>query len=195
MVVVDLDTEVTDQMFHIYFQNLGRTTAHDVRLTFEPFLQASQAEEHLRAFFDHVFPVLPPGKRIESAWDSDVAVLEEGSSIPSRYTVSVTYTDRRKKQYKDEYLLDAEAFRGRMSTSKMDIGDIVRTLEKIQKSIERWSSPYGGITAVTQSHEDAHRDFSERAENRRLQHEQLVKRLTSPPSSDDQAEGEPPALQ
>jgi hypothetical protein len=183
VVVVDLDTEVSSHVYYIYFQNLGKTTAHDVRLTFDPPLRASQAEQYVQNFFSHTFPTLPPGKRLQSAWDSSLAVLEDKNSLPTCYSVTVTYRDRNGKPFVDEYVLDAGVYKGRMYADKKDVEDLVRAIEKIQKTLEGWTSGLGGLRAITQPKADAEIERQEMVQRQREQHDRLSQRLTPKPEA------------
>jgi hypothetical protein len=155
VVVVDLDIDKRPHMIFLYFQNLGKTTAHDVRLTFTPRLQSTVAGGKYVTFFDHTFPTLPPGKRIDSFFDSAIARLAEPPPLPTSYDATVEYRDRLGRLHSDDYHLDIEAFRGRMSVPERGVEEIAAALEEIDKHLKDFRSTYGGIRAVIQSQDDA----------------------------------------
>lgn len=155
VVLVDLDIDKHPHMIYVYFQNLGRTTAHNVRLWFDPPLESSVRGPGRVAFFEHIFPTLPPGKRLESFLDTAITRLSEHTTLPTSYVATVTYEDRRGAQYADSYLLDIEAFRGRMYVGKKDIDDVAKALESMSQQLRSWNDPRGAVTAVVLTDEDS----------------------------------------
>lgn len=177
VVVVDLDVDKRPHLIYLYFQNLGRTTAHNVRLSFNPPLRTTLGNGFVAGFFGHRFPTLPPGKRIESYLDSAIERLADGVDLDTLYQATVNYQDRKGHEYQDSYVLDMEVFRGRAYASKKDMEDVANTLEDISKLLGRWSTPYGGVRTITQSEEDAEHEYQDRMAALKLAHEQLSERL------------------
>ena len=183
--MVDLDFEKHLNMIYLYFQNLGRTTAHNVRLSFTPTLQSSVTGDDLLGFFTHIFPTLPPGKRIDSFLDSAIERLAKGTELSSSYEATVVYEDRHGKTHTDRYRLDIEAFRGRTFVDETDIEDVAKALKDIAGQLySGWKSSYGGIKAVTQSEEDAERDRQERFDSIRELRRQAANQSAEPENKD-----------
>jgi len=166
VVVVDLDVDEHPHMIYLYFKNLGKTTAHNVRLSFNPALESSVEGVEAVRFFDHVFPTLPPGKRIDSFFDTARDRLQPNATLPTSYEATVEYEDRHGKKHTDRYRLDIEALRGRTYIDKKDIEDVAKALENIATELHGWKSSYGGIKAVTESETDAKREYDEWRESR-----------------------------
>jgi hypothetical protein len=177
-VVVDLDVDKRPHLIFLYFQNLGKTTAYDVRLGFDPPLEIAHDIDSVVHFFGRTFPTLPPGKRIESYFDSSIDRLSDDFTGSNEYTVTVTYRGRDNIPYTDKYTLDIEVFRGRLSVDYKTTDDVVKVLESMGDVMAKWSSGYGGIKAVTQSEDDADREHQEHQAERKAAHDELVKRLT-----------------
>lgn len=179
VVVVDLDVDKHPHLIYLYFQNLGKTTAHNVRLNFTPPLRTTLGDDRVAGFFGHSFPTLPPGKRIESYLDSAIERLADGVDLDTSYQATVNYQDRNGHEYQDSYVLDIEVFRGRVYASKKGMEDIANTLEDISKLLGQWNTPFGGIRTITQSEEDAAQQSQDRMAALKHAHDQLSERLTN----------------
>lgn len=168
VVVVDFDVDKKPHMIYLYFENLGRTTAHDVRLTFDPPLQSKTFKVEF-GFFNHTFPTLPPGKRIESFFDSSTERLSPEADLPAKYSVTVKYKDRHRKEWTDSYLLDIEALRGRMFVGEKTMEDVAKAVEDIHKQLSAWRTGFGGMKVVVQQEKDAIREQQKWLASRREQ--------------------------
>jgi hypothetical protein len=176
VVVVDLDVDRHPKIIYMTFENYGRTSAHDVKVTFEPPLTTTIADGDFVGFFSNTFPTLAPGKRIVGVFDSSVQRLPR-TDLPKRYTARAIYFDRRRRRFEDKFVLDLSVYEGRMSVTEKDIGDVVDNLKAIVDSIHGFESPYGGISVVTASEQDAAALAAERTAKSRQQHDRLSARL------------------
>jgi hypothetical protein len=93
-VFIDVETR-NDHLIWIVIHNSGLTPAHNVSFEFNPQLQSTMdASTEMRSradFMDQTWPILPPGKRIETIFDSTVDLFN--SDLPTRYEVTAQYTD------------------------------------------------------------------------------------------------------
>jgi hypothetical protein len=176
VVVVDLDIDRHPKIIHLTFENYGRTSAHDVKVTFEPSLTTTIADGDFVGFFSNTFPTLAPGKRIVGVFDSSVQRLPR-TDLPKRYNATAVYFDRRRRRFEDKFVLDLSVYEGRMSVTEKDIGDVVDTLKAIADSLHGYESPYGGISVVTTSEQNAAAVAVERTKESRRQHDALSARL------------------
>ena len=163
-VVVDLDLDKHPHMIHIYFENFGKTVARNVRLSFEPPLQSTLGDRRID-FLDHTFPTLPPNKRIDTFFDSAVAVMAPGATLPRRYEVTVTYEDRNGKAYSDRYVLDIEAFRNRHFVGVKDLNDLVKAVESLATLLGRVVSR-DAMNVTTQTVEERREEEQEWLQSR-----------------------------
>ena len=138
VVVVDLDVERKQHLVYIYLENYGKTTAHDVTLSFSPPLETSLGSREILSFFDHTFPTLPPGKRIDSLLDN--FITRHNFDLPPSHVVTVSYHDRHGKEWRDPYVLDIAAFHQRMFASEKKLEDLIKAVEDLKEEIRGWRS-------------------------------------------------------
>jgi hypothetical protein len=152
VVVVDFDVDRRPHIIYLAYENFGRTTAHDVKVTFDPPLTSTVAGGYVH-FFSNTFPTLAPGKRIVSVFDSAIQRLK--SDLPKQYEATATYTDRNGRRYEDTYLLDLSVLEGRLTASEKDLGDVADALNEVSRTVQGFRSSYGGVRTVTVTEEDA----------------------------------------
>lgn len=179
-VVIDLDVDKSPHMIFIYFQNFGATVARNVRFTFTPQVQSSFCDDVATDFLSHTFPTLPPGKRVETLFDS--AIGRFNSDLQMSYEVTSTYEDRTGCEYSDTYVLDINAFKNRHFVSEKGIDDLVKAAEKIGDVLSGVVT-LDGIHVLTQTVEDAQRQRDELIEARRKLFKAGQSQSAPPPST------------
>src|SRR5688572_8238813 len=115
-------------------ENIGETTAEDVRLTFDPPLQSSHGADSLK-FIDSP-KVLPPKHRLTHAFDTWPQYYEK--EFPLGYIVTVKY--RRSdtgESVGTSHVLDAEGFRYRYAFERKGLHELAKTMEGIRELIKR----------------------------------------------------------
>lgn len=118
---------------NIVIENLGQSTATDVRLTFVPPLVSSLQPSDL-SFFSTP-KVLPPRFRLVHLFDSWPQYF--GKKLPERYDVTVTY--RRAdtgQEVTDQQMLDAGGFAHLHFTTRKDVHDLVAECEKLRTMLD-----------------------------------------------------------
>jgi hypothetical protein len=173
VVVVDFDVDRRPHIIYLAYENFGRTTAHDVKVTFDPPLTSKVADGDYVHFFSNTFPTLAPGKRIASVFDS--AIQRLSSDLPKQYEATASYTDRNGRRYEDKYLLDLSVLEGRLTANEKDVGNVVDALTELARTVKAFRSSYGGVSVVTMTAEDA----KEARDGRFRQAQELSDRLTS----------------
>ena len=115
VVVVDFDVDRRPHIIDLAFENFGRTTAHNVKVTFDPPLTSKVFNGDYVHFFSNTFPTLAPGKRVASVFDSAIQRLQ--SDLPKHYEATAVYTDRNGRRYEDKYPLDLSVLEGRLTAN------------------------------------------------------------------------------
>jgi hypothetical protein len=107
-VVVDIEPgRVWMNWLTLVVENVGRTLAKDVRITFDPPLTTTVKDKDLTksVLFREGIAVLPPGRRIETLFDLSHDRLEQ--RLPMRYEVRVSFRDYRNRQQESlPYIID-----------------------------------------------------------------------------------------
>jgi hypothetical protein len=177
VVVVDFDIDRHPHIIYLSYENFGRTIAHNVKVTFDPPLKTTFTEQESNlSFFSNTFPTLAPGKTIEGVLDSAIHRLPR-TDLPMQHKTTATYTDRNGKSYTTPGELDLSVYRGRMSVTKKDLGDVVDNLKAIVTSMQHFGSEFGGIRVITTTEEDAATEAAEQAEESRRLHDKLHDQL------------------
>jgi hypothetical protein len=109
-VVVDFDV---DWLTDLTIENVGRTIAHDVRLSFDPSLASTLSKPwpwEESTLFQTGIPTLVPGKRIAVNFDSVISRFE--SDLPLAYRVEVSYRGYGKSRFEDTALPATSSWSG-----------------------------------------------------------------------------------
>jgi len=118
------------QLAEVVVENIGAGTAANVKITFEPPLQASSKQLDVNRFFETIKPIFPPRYRLLHGIDTWASYL--GAKLPMRYDVRVTYTGKENgRGYDEVHVLDIESLAHRVEFGKKDIEDLVKEVEKI----------------------------------------------------------------
>jgi hypothetical protein len=149
-------------------QNLGRTLARNVRLTWTTFPVVTdqlggvvwKSADH-SVLFSKGIPSLAPGEKIETLFDHFPERTKQ--ELPMRYDITITYDSFDKmRHYSELFDLDLDLYRGLTRVGRKDIHEVAENLEAIKKEIERWTS-IGGVNVLTTDKRQ-----SDRAEDRSL---------------------------
>jgi hypothetical protein len=98
---------------HVVIRNAGVGTAANVRVSFDPPLQSTDAKDPFKAFFDLPQSVMPPGYTITHPFDTWPTYLS--SSLPRKYIVTVEYSGlENDRQYKTQHEINVESLRWRV---------------------------------------------------------------------------------
>lgn len=88
-VVVYFEVNRDEQTVYLVLENIGKTTATDVQLHFDPPLQTTNKREFY--YIKDGIASMPPGYRIKDFLDTVVAYLSGGSPLPVKYSVTISY--------------------------------------------------------------------------------------------------------
>lgn len=144
VVVVDIDADKQPHMIYLSYENFGRTTAHDVRVVYDPPLTATVAAGEYVHFFSNTFPTLAPGKQVGAILDPIRDRLN--SDLPEQYRAIATYTDANGRVYESPYLLDLSVLKGRLTSTQKDLGDVVDVLGEVAQTLQNFGSTFGDVT-------------------------------------------------
>lgn len=132
---------------NIVVENIGKTIAKNVRITFDPAIQSSYLDSDnyeigSSTLLARGVPAMPPGKRIVTLFDLSHERIK--TDLPMTYNVRVELQDfRGRDQEPLEYILDL-SYRYTMQQVGVDnIHDISQTLKKIERNIGRWTQRDG----------------------------------------------------
>lgn len=124
-------------------KNYGVTAAYEVRLEASPRITTSLGEsESKELLLPEVIPVLVPGQEWRTTWDSTVS--RHGVGLPDRYSVAVKFQDSHGRTEQLKYVLDWEVYVQRGYTERHGVHELVKSVRKIEKVLERWREPLGG---------------------------------------------------
>lgn len=154
-VVVDLMlSDVSNRHINLVVENIGRTLARNVRLTFDPPLNSSKLKDELdlsrTALMRHGIPTLPPGKRVQALFDEVDGRAK--AQLPMEYKVKVDFRDsRNRSDHALEYILDLTHIYGLANIREYGVHDAAKALTKVATEVERWTAHFNGIRVYVQS--------------------------------------------
>jgi hypothetical protein len=144
-VIVDIELgRVWMNWLTLVVENVGKTLAKDVRITFDPPLSTTVKDKDLTksVLLREGISVLPPGRRIETLFDLSHDRLEQ--RLPMRYKISVSFRDYRNRQQESlpyvidlTYLYDLEPLREKTTH------DLVEEVSKLRGDLEKFHRTQG----------------------------------------------------
>lgn len=186
-VVVDIEP---GWILYLTVENIGTTLARDVRFHFEPELSGTvRPDSELREapLLRNGVKSLPPRKRYRIFFDSFIERTKE-DKLPMEYVATATYTDDEGTTYKDQYVLDLNAFL-HASPEEKGLPELVKEVEKIRKEVSKWTDRTRGIL-VHARNKDAMIN-RERAEIEEIRREREGSAHTNGTQKTDEGDSEP----
>lgn len=114
----------------LVLENIGGGTASDVKITFQPPLQASNTGIDPNKYFETVKPIIPPQYRVVHGIDSWPSYLS--AKLPRLYEVRIRYKGKEnRREYDELHILDIDSLTHRIAFGNKGINDVVRELEKL----------------------------------------------------------------
>jgi hypothetical protein len=151
-VVVDFEPGF---LVYLTVENLGRTMARDVRISFDKPLETSlqgRPEIDESPLFREPIPALPPGKKIRVLFDQFNDRLN--AKLPLAYEVTLRYRGPAgKKPLTDTYRLDLGMYLGSQLPPK-GLAELVTEAENIRKEIGKWKDSGILVHATDQRRQD-----------------------------------------
>lgn len=131
-------------------KNFGATAAYEVRLDASPTITTSLSDtgaDGRDLLLPAVIPVLVPGQEWRTTWDS--ILNRKDKNLPDRFTVTVRFEDSQGEAETMRYVLDWEVYVQRGYVEQHGVHELVKSVRKIEKTMERWREPMGnGIRVV-----------------------------------------------
>lgn len=150
-VTVDFESSsVSRNTINLVIENIGKTLARNVRVTFDPPLESSQAS-HGRHYdlensvlLSRGIPTMPPGKRIEALFDLSHERIK--TDLPMTYTVRVESQDSQERDQEPlEYVLDLNFRYGLACIEAKTVHDVAKSLKGIEHNTSRWTQHFDGL--------------------------------------------------
>lgn len=126
------DIETDEGIFIFTLQNIGKTPAYDVKLNSEPDLQIFSISS-LNSVFKNQIKFFPPGKIIKSDFDYSDEFFDREISP----TITINYKDIEGLFHSEVVKIDLSFRKGLVYRKKKKIDDIVKSLEKINASVNK----------------------------------------------------------
>ncbi len=152
-------------LFVFAVENIGRTAAHDVRITFDPPVQSKDFPKlPTIRMLNEPIPTMPPGQRFRANWERTFVVFGEKGpyELPMSYEVTVQYRGMNDRSLAPEkYILDFSVYEGQNRGIK-GLPELVRATQELVTEHKKWTlGASGGLAVHTR---DAERD--QRRQNR-----------------------------
>lgn len=141
--------EYATHLATIVIENVGHGTACDVSYKFEPPLSGTRADL-IPKFFDRPTPILGPGQRLATFFDSWPAYFR--ADLPRQYKLHLSFVGIENRQrYTSVIMLDADPIAGYFFTGRKDINDAVKELEQFRADLSKSLSEIANVLEM--SHE------------------------------------------
>jgi hypothetical protein len=138
-VVVDVvPSGASSIILDLVIENVGKTVARDVRITFEPPIRSATDMAGYELYewspLREGIKTLVPGRRLTAMFDH--APDRHASDLPRRYEVVVDCFDSRgRAQPRMAYTLDLEPLYGALRVEEKGLHHLVKEVEKLRKAV------------------------------------------------------------
>lgn len=141
-VIVSIDrSEAGSQLMDLVIQNIGKTPAHNLRLSFDPVPIRAKETPGLELantrLFNEPLPLLPPGRVIRTFFDS--AIDRKDSELHSEYNVQVTYENTSGERWKEDSVLDLDVLKGAMFVETYNMHHLAKAVREMGKNLSKAS--------------------------------------------------------
>ncbi|APE26763.1 hypothetical protein vnz_37255 (plasmid) [Streptomyces venezuelae] len=140
-VIVDIQPGAPGSMLlHLVVENIGSTVARNVRISADPPIETSfgeQATADLQAVLARVYPMIPPGRRLEFIFDGPSRF---NGALPMAYTFTVHYEGPFGPVEELEYLVDIDTL------TESPVGQ--RPLKRVEQDLEKIRKELAGLTTA-----------------------------------------------
>lgn len=163
-VVVDFESSpVWRNAIELVIENIGKTVATNVRVSFDPPLQSTQQAEGYdlskSVLLTQGIPTMPPSKRVATMFE--LSHDRKDSGLPLTYTAKVDFADSRGKPQKSlTYVLDLNFLYGLRRFREYGVHDAAKAVQEMRDAMNKWTDHFDGIRVYVVD-EDA-RHFEER---------------------------------
>lgn len=174
---------ISPQLVDLVIENLGTTGARDVTITsFPALVRTDGGGGSQEVAVPEAMPFLAPRQLWRTYWDS--AIARKDSGLPSRFEVTVAYTDTVGQRQQEAFVLDWRIFVGRMFPTEKTVHHVGKALEGMADTLAAWSQQDDVLRVATydgaEHDERLAREAAEakaRREDARQRHEDLTRRL------------------
>ena len=140
-------------------RNFGTTAAFDIRIQSSPELRRANGNEDGELVeLPTVIPMLAPGQEWRTYYDSGIS--REGSALPDRCDIYLTYSDSKGNKESSSAVVDWETLKSKQYLEILNIHHFAKDFQKFSNMAKKWSDSDGGLAAIVY-------DGAKRAEERR----------------------------
>lgn len=149
IVVVDFESApVWHNAIELVIQNIGKTIATNVHVTFDPPLKSTQRHEGYdlaqSTLLTKGIPTMPPGKRVTAMFD--LSHERKDSGLPMAYVAKVDFADAHgRAQQSLTYVLDLEFMYGLMRFTEYGVHDAAKALREMRDAMNKWTAHFDGL--------------------------------------------------
>lgn len=142
-IIVYFDTDKLN-VLNLIVKNIGKSVAFNVQINLEK-TQGLIKEDYFRNiyFLNNPIPTFAPEQSIDSFCGLFRELKDENEKFPI-FKVTVSYQDSEGNQFKNDYLLDLNMYKGILQIENKSVHDLTKeigkmrnTLEKIERSIRK----------------------------------------------------------
>lgn len=139
---------ISPQLVDLVIENLGTTGAREVTITSSPTLvRTDSVGGSQEVALPEAMPFLAPRQLWRTYWDS--AVARKDSGLPSRFEVTVAYTDTVGQRQQEVFILDWRIFVGRMFPTEKTVHHVGEALEGMADTLAAWSQQGDVVRVAT----------------------------------------------
>lgn len=136
-------SRASQHLFDLVVRNIGKRPAFNVSVNLEPPpVRANETVGHEIAnikILTTPIAMIAPGQQLRAFYDSHIE-RSERDDLPISHQAQLRYFDSAHRSYEEDSVIDIEAMQGALFTKVYTIHDLGKSLEKIQKMLDKSSA-------------------------------------------------------
>lgn len=180
MVTIEM-SQTAFHMLDLVIHNVGAGPAHDVRITANPPLRrARETPGHEIAqarIFQAPIPMIPPGYRMTSFFDSAIDREEARDELPQTHEFTISYNDGRGHDWTETVIVDLSIYDQLLFAETFNVHHVAKALRGIEKHLSKSILTKGPLEVVTEPRADRQARIAEANAEQRRRHEDMVRRV------------------
>lgn len=139
VVVVYFEVNIHN-ILDLHMKNIGKSPAKNILVKLEPLndIKGNYLEE--AAFIGKEVALLAPEQYLKSLVGSLTELKNAEGNYP-KYKVSILYKDFENHEYEQDYMIDANMYKGTAQVIVKNVHDLTKEVQKIESHLKKMTSP------------------------------------------------------
>lgn len=141
-IICYIDTPFDDNLMYLFIKNIGKNTATNIKIEFDPLLKNKRDSIKNLPFIKEGISSLTPNQELKSFFDTTTEYFSTPQILPLKYNARILYKDASKNEYSSIQILDLNSILGLSYIQRKSTHEIAKVLEEINKSNKNIASNF-----------------------------------------------------